>query len=131
MTSDASHLVKQAKVDLIHADWKCTVKIARAYSSLCHISADVVVDEWCNLWNEALNYGTKGTRIAQNIFRLLCRPLLKDKICPHCSIKITESTYADHVTISHRVMVPQILECIKLAKLEDLFTSPVCKNLLI
>ena len=38
---DASHFVKQEKVDLIHADSECTVKSARAHSSLCHISADV------------------------------------------------------------------------------------------
>ena len=47
---------------------------ARSHSSLSYISGAEVVDEWYSVWDEALNHGTKGTKVAQNIFRLLCRP---------------------------------------------------------
>ena len=67
---DALHIVREAKTDLLETDWNRTVNYARSHSSLSYISGAEVVDEWYSVWDEALNHGTKGTRVAQNIFRL-------------------------------------------------------------
>ena len=124
---DAVHIVQEARTALLQADWNTTVNSARSHPSLSYISGDEVVDEWYGVWDEALNHGTKGTKVAQNIFRSLCRPLFGDKQCSLCCHTITEPTYVDHVATAHGLPLVHILDSVHAQK-PTLFTSPICDS---
>ena len=79
----ATRTVGKAKTVLLDSDWQSTLSIAGSHPSLTYISDESVVNEWCNVWNEALEYGNKGTKTGQNIFRILCRPQFLEIACAH------------------------------------------------
>ena len=103
----ATRTVGKAKTVLLDADWQSTLSIAGSHPSLTYISDESVVNEWCNVWNEDLEYGTKGTKTGQNIFRILCRPVFGDRMCPHCLSPITEQI---NVCRSHGYFTQPALE---------------------
>ena len=74
---------------ILERDWDSTARCARFHSSLLQVSDKLVVNEWRGVWDEALNHGTKGTKLSQNLFRTLTRPLFGDKLCNLCSASIT------------------------------------------
>ena len=124
----ATRTVGKAKTVLLDADWQSTLSIAGSHPSLTYISDESVVNEWCNVWNEALEYGTKGTKTGQNIFRILCRPVFGDRMCPHCSSPITEQMFADHMVTSHNLPLNSIMSNICSRKSSLLFSPPICDS---
>ena len=78
----------------------------RVSSCLC------LLDNWCNVWNAALDSGTLGTRIAQSTLCLLTRPLFGSKTCPYCLLGVEEQTFPDHLAATHDLDVKPICEAI-------------------
>ena len=64
----ATRTVGKAKTVLLDADWQSTLSVAGSHPSLTYISDESVVNEWCNVWNEALEYGTKGTKTSSESY---------------------------------------------------------------
>ena len=124
----ATRTVGKAKTVLLDADWQSTLSIAGSHPSLTYISDESVVNEWCNVWNEALEYGTKGTKTGQSIFRILCRPVFGDRMCSHCSSPITEQMFADHMVTSHNLPLSSIMSNICSRKSSLLFSPPICDS---
>ena len=62
---------------------------------------------------EALNHGSKGTKLSQNLFKVLCRPLFGDRSCKLCSVSISESSYANHIYTVHDFPLARIIQSIR------------------
>ena len=43
---------------------------------------------WMRLWDWALCYGVKGTKVCQKLLRLVARPVFGDRLCLQCSGEI-------------------------------------------
>ena len=70
-----------------------------SHSSLLQVGDKVIVNEWRRVWDEALNHGSKETKLSQNLFKVLRRPLFGDRSCKLCSVSISESSYVNHIYI--------------------------------
>ena len=125
----AIELVKDAKLTLLDLDWERTLQLARSHPSLLQVSNKSIVNEWCGVWDEALNFGTKGTKLSQSLFKTLCKPLFGNKLCKICSTPISEYTYIDHICSSHNFQLTDIIQSIRGTK-SELFTNPTlsCNN---
>ena len=120
---EATEIVKKAKDELLERDWDSTVHCARSHSSLLQVGDKVIVNEWRGVWDEALNHGSKGTKLSQNLFKVLCRPLFGDRSCKLCSVSISESSYANHIYTVHDFPLARIIQSIREDK-SELFTNP-------
>ena len=109
--------------ELLERDWDSTVHQARSHSSLLQVSDKLIINEWCGVWDEALNLGTKGTKLSQNLFKALCRPLFGDRSCKLCSVSITEPSYANHICTVHGFPLARVVQSTRDAK-SELFTNP-------
>lgn len=96
-SSDSDSILKEAKIYLLEADWNKTLSTAKSHSSLAVIVDDNIVNEWIPLWDKALDYGLHGTRVAQTLFRLLCRPSCLP--CPYCGVGA--QSFIDHLVDTH------------------------------
>ena len=56
----------------------------------------MIASSWNRIWDEALKYGVRGTRLMQGLFGALARPTFGDKACPHCNETIS-SSYPEHL----------------------------------
>ena len=119
---EATEIVKKAKDELLERDWDSTVHCARSHSSLLQVGDKVIVNEWRGVWDEALNHGSKGTKLSQNLFKVLCRPLFGDRSCKLCSVSISESSYANHIYTVHDFPLARIIQSIREDK-SELFTN--------
>ena len=54
------------------------------------------------MWDEALEYGVRGTRLMQGLFSALSRPTFGNKSCPLCKDTIPTS-YPEHLFTKHLV----------------------------
>ena len=54
------------------------------------------------VWDEALEYGVRGTRLMQGLFSALSRPTFGNKSCPLCKDTIPTS-YPEHLFTKHLV----------------------------
>ena len=117
---EATEIAKEAKDELLERDWDSTVHQARSHSSLLQVSDKLIINEWCGVWDEALNLGTKGTKLSQNLFKALCRPLFGDRSCKLCSVSITEPY---HICMGYGFPQARVVQSIRDAK-SELFTNP-------
>ena len=127
---EATEIVKKAKDELLERDWDSTVHCARSHSSLLQVGDKVIVNEWRGVWDEALNHGSKGTKLSQNLFKVLCRPLFGDRSCKLCSVSISESSYANHIYTVHDFPLARIIQSIREDK-SELFTNQHCLVLIL
>ena len=129
LPDDAIQIIQQAKPLLIEADWVRIIRMTLSHPSLKFVQDPKLVDDWCNLWNPALDFGTRGTKVAQVLFKILTRPIFGEKICPLCSSSITsEPTFFDHLATSHGLLREQILSLLSSNK-PALFSSPIIGNI--
>ena len=62
-------IVREAKKDILSKDWISTLRDSKTHSSLAVVSAtDEVASSWNRVWDEALEYGVRGTRLMQGLF---------------------------------------------------------------
>ena len=84
--TDAYSIVREAKSDILAKDWNYIIQDSRSHHSLAIVSAtDMIASSWNRIWDEALEYGVRGTRLMQGLFGALARPTFGDKACPHCN----------------------------------------------
>ena len=79
------------------------METAKGHESLKYIViSEQVAASWCRLWDLALDYGTKGTKLTQSLFASLCQPLCRDRICRLCGNRIpSDKNFFDHLCITH------------------------------
>ena len=101
----ASSVVKLKKKRILEADWKATLETARRHASLIlYITcSDLAAASWCSMWDLALEYLQKGTKLTQSLFASLCRPLFSDRLCHLCRSQIPahNMTFFHHLCVSH------------------------------
>ena len=99
----ASSIVKSEKKRILEADWNVTLESAKGHESLKYIViSELVAASWCSVWDLALDYGTKSTKLTQSLFASLCQPLFKDRICHLCENKIpSNKNFFEHLCITH------------------------------
>ena len=99
--SNARSIVREAKKDILSKDWFSTLRDSKTHSSLAVVSAtDEVASSWYRVWDEALEYGVRGTRLMQGLFSALSRPTFGNKSCPLCKDTIPTS-YPEHLFTKH------------------------------
>jgi len=77
------------KTYLIKTYWKHMLHIASSHPSLAVVTvSSSVASSWNSLWDEALDYRIRGTRLMQSLFSTLSRPLFGNRLCPHCDGEI-------------------------------------------
>ena len=60
----------EAKSDILPKDWNCIIQDSRSHHSLAIVSAtDMIASSWNRIWDEPLEYGVRGTRLMQGLFR--------------------------------------------------------------
>ena len=100
---NARSIVREAKKYILSKDWISTLRDSKTHSSLAVVSAtDEVASSWNRVWDEALEYGVRGTRLMQGLFSALSRPTFGNKSCPHCKDTIPTS-YPEHLFAKHLV----------------------------
>ena len=86
-------IISEAKNEIISNDWKHTLSLARSHSSLNVVNASVsIASSWNCYWGEALEYGIRGTKLIQNLYCCLSRPVFRERKCLLCSIHIVQGT---------------------------------------
>ena len=112
---DASSIVRDAKEEVLRKDWMHTVQNSQTHGSLSIIaSSETIAESWNSLWDEALDFGTRGTRLMQGLFGALSTPTFGDRICRHCNATIpgsySDHLFSDHITKYNHDSVVQWLE---------------------
>ena len=102
---------------------------ARTIRVRMHICSPQLVDEWMDLWDKALEYGTLGNTIAQIIFKILSTPIFGDKSCSYCNNIISESSFLDHMVLYHGLDQNTLFSSIATNK-AALFKPPLSKCIL-
>ena len=60
----ASAIVRSEKTRILEQDWATTLEVAKQHQSLrCIVYSDSVAASWCRLCDQALDLGTKGTKV--------------------------------------------------------------------
>ena len=109
-------IVKSSQQHIVDLDWSRTMSKAASHLSLKHvISSPTIASSWCRLWDQALDYGVRGTKLSQSLFRCLTKPLFGDRVCNLCvSIIPTPMSYFEHLCSTHidfdSTSLPLILE---------------------
>ena len=67
--------LRKAKPLLLEADWDRTVMMVSSHSSLKYECSPQLIDHWFNLWDVALDFVPRGTRLAQLLFRIVSQPV--------------------------------------------------------
>ena len=99
--SEAPAAIQVAKADILARDWSCSIREAGSHPSLSIVCAtDLIAASWKNMWDEALDFGVRGTKLMQVLFGSLSRPVFGDKLCPHCGVALCES-YQEHLFSHH------------------------------
>ena len=74
--ASAYSIVQEAKTDIDAKDWEHTPSLASSHPSLSVITATHnITSSWNCIWDEALEQGTRGTKLMQHLFGTLSRPL--------------------------------------------------------
>ena len=61
-----------------------------------------VAASWWGMWDKALDLGTKGTRLSQCLFSLLCPTVFSDGVCPLCESQIlSHHNYFERLNTVH------------------------------
>ena len=89
---------------ILPADKALQLKGCDTHKSLKHITGPGIPSElsWLRIWDMALDHGARGTKAALSLFSALSRPVLSNRLCPHCAQPIEqESFYLEHLVESH------------------------------
>ena len=98
--SQACSIVHDAKY-IFEKDGFALCKTLRSHSSLAVVSAtDGIASRWNSIWDEALEYGVRGTSLMQGLFGALAKPTFGDRACPHGNT-IIPASYSDHLFTEH------------------------------
>ena len=74
---NAQSLVRCSMKAIYQQDWIDTIQSAAKHPSLKHIiCSDFISSSCCCIWDLTLDKGESGTRLAQCLFKSLCRPLM-------------------------------------------------------
>ena len=99
--SEAPVVIRVAKADILARDWSCSIREAGSHPSLSIVCAtDLIAASWKNMWDEALDFGVRSTKLMQVLFGSLSRPIFGDKLCPRCGVALCES-YQEHLFSHH------------------------------
>ena len=84
-------------------DWEHTVHQTNSHPSLAIISAtDEIASSWNAIWDEALEYSIRGTKLMQHLFFALSKPVFGDRTCAHCKDGIPMwQSYPQHLMSRH------------------------------
>ena len=81
--SEARSIVNKAKTDILAKEWEHTVHQTNSHPSLAIVSAtDEIASSWNAIWDEALEYGIRGTKLMQHLFFALSKPVLGIELVP-------------------------------------------------
>ena len=101
----ASSIVCEAKRDILSWDWASTLLALKTHPSLTVVVAtDEIASTWNRLWDEALEYGVRGTRLMQGLFAALdqfsvAEPALTVKTSsPHPILSTSSQSILSHTT---------------------------------
>ena len=97
----APKIVRDNKEPLLKRDYELLL-----ISAMCHPSVNSAAQiaqsvSWRKIWDNALDYGVKGTRCVQSVLRELCRPTFGDKLCHLCNCQISERCFSTHLSECH------------------------------
>ena len=99
----ARSIIVEAKKDILSKDWSSTIRASQTHPSLAIVAAsDEIASTWNRVWDEALEYGVRGTRLMQGLFAALSRPVFGEKVCP-TSKDVISTSYPDHLFSNHLV----------------------------
>ena len=99
--SEAHSIVCDAKETILEKDWIHTLHDSRSHPSLAVVTAtDGIASSWNSIWDEALEYGVRGTKLMQGLYGALARPTFGDGVCPQCKNTIRVS-YPEHLCTDH------------------------------
>ena len=79
------------------------ISTAMMHPSVEPIAKIASIVSWRKIWDDALDYGVKGTYCGQAILRELGRPVFGDKLCHLCKEPIT--CFSSHLCNSHPTLV--------------------------
>ena len=88
------------KVTFLRRTGTASFKTRDPTTHLLVSATDMITSNWNRIWDEALEYGVRGTRFMQGLFGALARPTFGDKACPHCNETIS-SSYPEHLFTKH------------------------------
>ena len=61
-----------------------------------------VAASWWGMWDKALDLGTKGTRLSQCLFSILCPTVFSNGVCPLCESQIlSHHNYFERLNTVH------------------------------
>ena len=94
-------IVRDNKEPLLKRDYELLL-----ISAMCHPSVNSAAQiaqsvSWRKIWDNALDYGVKGTRCVQSVLRELCRPTFGEKLCHQCNCQISEHCFSTHLFECH------------------------------
>ena len=115
-------IARDNKEMLLNKDYQLLLSSAMSHPSVHSAAVIAQSITWRKLWDQALEYGVKGTRCVQSVFKSLCRPTFGEKICPLCNCPITESCFSTHLFKCHpsRVCHKPLTEAIALISSLDM-----------
>ena len=101
--TDAPSIVCDAKEEVLRKDWLHAVQNSQTHGSLSKVaSLETIAASWNSIWDEALEFGVRGTRLKQGLFGALTTPTFGDRICRHCSATGTiPGTHSDYLFSEH------------------------------
>ena len=86
---------------ILEQDWAITLEVAKQNQSLRHIILSVATS-WYRIWDQALDLGTKGTKLTQNLFYSFCQPIFAERQCHYCDNRIPSGeNFFDHLCNAH------------------------------
>ena len=82
---DALLIVRDNKKLLLKIDYQLLFSSALSHPSVHSAAVIAQSISWRKLWDHVLEYGVKGTRCVQSLFKSLCRSTFGEKVCHICN----------------------------------------------
>ena len=98
---NAPPIVRDSKKLLLNKDYQILLSSAMSHPSVHSAAVIAQTTSWRKLWDQALEYGVKGTRCVQSVLRSLSRPTFGEKLCPICNCQITEPSFSTYLFEHH------------------------------
>ncbi len=93
------------------------------------VTHPILIDKWKSLWDKALDFGTKGTKVAQKLYNLCTKPLFGEKICYLCNNPINDPSFIVHLGSQHNIDFTPILNGLK-DDPSTIFEAPTANRIL-
>ena len=100
---NAPEIVPINKKLLLKRDYEQLLSSAMSHPSVYPVAQIAQTVSWRRVWDNALDYGVKGTKCVQYVLRELCRPTFGENLCYLCKNKI--SCFSTHLFDCHRSLV--------------------------